>query len=168
MEIKTDLNDKQELMSFTKYDIIRFNSYKYQAWSSVGAIIITLGCLIYAMWYKRTRSFSNFFLFLSVIAFEYESAHWGFLELKENFDWTFMYVQVGVGMQSFGLIAHWLLTSIYMKAASDIDILLDDQIRKRSEEALKTLKRREVFFAIMNLVMTILSLPGELCLIFYF
>ena len=79
-----------------------------------------------------------------------------------------MYVQIGVGMQSFGLIAHWLLTSIYMKAASDIDILLDDQIRKRSEEALKTLKRREVFFAIMNLVMTILSLPGELCLIFYF
>ena len=77
-------------------------------------------------------------------------------------------MQVGVGMQSFGLIAHWLLTSIYMKAASDIDILLDDQIRKRSEEALKTLKRREVFFAIMNLVMTILSLPGELCLIFYF
>ena len=71
-------------------------------------------------------------------------------------------------MQSFGLLAHWLLTSIYMKAASDTDILLDGQIRHHSEKALKTLKRREIFFAIMNLVMTILSLPGELCLIFYF
>ena len=92
MENKTDLNDKQELMSFTKYSIIRFNSYKYQAWSSVGAIIITLGCLIYAMWYKRTRSFSNFFLFLSVIAFEYERARSGFKIVNGNYYWSLMFV----------------------------------------------------------------------------
>ena len=103
-----------------------------------------------------------------MIAYEYERAHWGFIQVNKNWTWSFMYVQVGVGMQSFGLMAHWLLTSIYLKAASDIDILLDDQIRKRSEEALKTLKRREIFFAFLNLVMIILCLLGELCLIFYF
>ena len=120
------------------------------------------------MWYKRTRSFSNFFLFLSVIAFEYERARSGFKIVNGNYYWSLMYVQLVVGVQSFGLIAHWILTSIYLKAASDIDILLDDRIRHHSKEALKTLKRRDIFFAIMNLVMTILCLLGELCLIFYF
>ena len=78
MENSANLNDRQELMSYTKFLNIELISFKYQAWSSVGAIIITLGCLIHAMWYKRTRSFSNFFLFLSFIAFEYENARWGF------------------------------------------------------------------------------------------
>ena len=64
-----------------------------------------------------------------VIADQYESYRWGRLEVNKNYYWTFMYVQVGIGMQSFSLTSHWFITYIYMKAASDIDILLDNQIR---------------------------------------
>ena len=50
-------HDTQELMDLTKYNDIRFDSFKYQKWFSLGVAVITLGCLIYAMLYKRTRSF---------------------------------------------------------------------------------------------------------------
>ena len=57
MENRTDLNDKQELMSLLKYNDIRFKTLKYQKWFSMGVVIITFISLIYAMVHKRTRSF---------------------------------------------------------------------------------------------------------------
>jgi hypothetical protein len=53
----TEPHDIQELMSSTKYNDIRFDSFKYEKWFSLGVAVITLGCLIYAMLHKRTRSF---------------------------------------------------------------------------------------------------------------
>ena len=50
-------HDTQELMDLTKYNDIRFDSFKYQKWFSLGVAVITLCCLIYAMLFKRTRSF---------------------------------------------------------------------------------------------------------------
>ena len=93
----TEPHDIQELMSYTKYSDIRFDSVKYQKWFSMGVVIITFICLIYAMVYKRTRSLKNFCLFVSVIAYQYESYHWGRLEVNKNWGWSFMFVQVGIG-----------------------------------------------------------------------
>ena len=45
------------MMTGKEYNVYRKDSFKYQKWFSMGVVIITFICLIYAMVYKRTRSF---------------------------------------------------------------------------------------------------------------